>query len=291
MYAGGELYPGFSLSIGRTRQWLIASEERSKLWYFLFSAQYDMPRMGKLEFFHNLKFVRDNISDNLVQWVQRPGTVGGLQPFDDPLLARNTTINESFVGYTYTRDNLTFRNKFRFDNYHQRGDAKDLVDNTTFVGLINKADYPFKVGPTLTLIPRWKSMWRKRTQARAAQLPVNELSEILSLSAVFPVLTRSRVEVGVETIFFRNGVKQPDPLPPEYVDDFTGKVFTMQYTNRVQYQGYSIIANLGFQVNNLSYVNLKDLNVSNTTAFVELFAGIEDERLGGRPADRRGAGY
>ena len=122
-------------------------------------------------------------------------------------------------------------------------------------------------------------------------MEINELSEIFSLSAVFPVLTRSRVEVGVESIFFRNGEPIPKPLPPEYVDDFVGKVFTMQYTNRVQYQGYSIIANLGFQVNNLTYSNLKDLNVSNTTAFVELFAGIEDERLGGRPADRRSADF
>lgn len=290
-YGGAELYPGFALSVGRSRQWLIAGEERSKLWYFLVSAQYDMPRLGKLEFFHNLKFVKDDIPDNLVQWVQRPGTVGGLQPFDDPMLASNAVINESFVGYTYIRDNLTFRNKFRFDHLNQQGAAKDLVDNSTFVGLINKADYPLKAGPTLTLIPRWKSMWRKRTQARASQLEVNELSEIFSLSAVFPVLTRSRVEVGVESILFRNGVKQPDPLPPEYVDDFTGKVFTVQYTNRVQYQGYSIIANLGFQVNDLNYVNLKDLDVSNTTAFVQLFAGIEDERLGGRPVDRRGADF
>ncbi|MGB0605902.1 MAG: hypothetical protein ACPGRY_13145, partial [Candidatus Latescibacterota bacterium] len=141
------------------------------------------------------------------------------------------------------------------------------------------------------IIPRWKSMWRRRTQPRPALLEINDLSEIFSISAVFPVLNKSRVEVGVETIIFRNAEKIPDPLPPEYVDDFVGKVFTAQYTNSVQYQGYSITSNIGFQVNDINYGNLKDLDVSNTIAFIELFAGIEQERLGGRPAERRGWGF
>ena len=41
--------------------------------------------------------------------------------------------------------------------------------------------------------------------------------------------------MGIETILFRNAEPIPDPLPPEYVDDFVGKVFTAQYTSRVQY--------------------------------------------------------
>ena len=132
---------------------------------------------------------------------------------------------------------------------------------------------------------------RRRTQPRPSQLEINDLSEIFSISAVFPVLSKSRLEVGVETIIFRNAEKIPDPLPPEYVDDFVGKVFTAQYTNSVQYQGYSITSNIGFQVNDINYGNLKDLDVSNTIAFIELFAGIEQERLGGRPAERRGWGF
>ena len=131
-------------------------------------------------------------------------------------------------------------------------------------------------------------MWRKRTQPRTIQLEINELSEIFSLSAVFPVLTRSRVEVGVEAVIFRNAEEIPDPLPPEYIDDFIGKVFTVQYTNRVQYQGYSITSNVGFQVNDINFANLSDQDVSNTIAFIELYAGLEEERLGGRPAERRG---
>ncbi len=131
-------------------------------------------------------------------------------------------------------------------------------------------------------------MWRRRTQPRAAQLELNELSEIVSLSAVFPVLNRSRFEIGVEATLFRNAEPIPDPLPPEYVDDFVGKVFTGQYSSSVQYLGYNIISNVGFQINDINFSNLKDLDVSNTIAFVEIFAGLEEERLGGRPAARRG---
>jgi len=291
LYGGGEIYPGVNLTIGRNREWLIAGEERNKSLYFLLSAEKDLPRIGRFEVFHMLKFVEDDIPDNLLQWVQRPGTIGGLQPFDDPLIAQDVMVNQSFVGYTYEKGDLTFKNKFRMDHFKQRGQAKDRFDNSSFIGIINKADYPFDVGRSVTVIPRWKNMWRKRTQPRPAQLEINELSEIFSISSVFPVLTRGRVEVGVEAIIFRNTEPIPDPLPPEYVDDFLGKVFTVQYTNRVQYQGYSIISNIGFQVNDINFSNLKDLDVSNTIAFIELFAGIEQERLGGRPAERRGWGF
>ena len=291
IYGGGELYPGVNITAGRNREWLIAGEETSEALYLMVSALRDVPGTGKFEVFHVLKFVEDTISDNLLQWVQRPGSIGGLQPFDDPLITEDTMVNQSFVGWKYTRGNLTFMNKLRFDHFKQRGAAAARLDDSSFIGLINKADYPVEIGRNITLIPRWKNMWRKRSQPRTSQLEINELSEIISLSAVFPVLTKSRVEVGVEAILFRNAEAMPDPLPPEYIDDFIGKVFTLQYTNRVQYQGYSITSNVGFQVNDINFGNLQDLDVSNTIAFIELFAGLEQERLGGRPAERRGWGF
>ena len=287
-YVGGEIYPGVNLSVGRSRTWLISAAERNKMWYAILTAQKDVPRVGRVEIFHMLKLVKDNIRDDLLQWVQRPGTVGGMQPFDDPLLAQDAMINQSFVGYAFKSGNLNFINKFRLEWIKQRNDAADQFDDTSFIGLINKADYRFEVRDGVFLVPRWKSIWRKQTQARASQLEINELSEIFSLSAVTPVLSKSRLEVGIEAIVFRNGVKIPDPVPPEYVDDFVGKVFTAQYTSRVQYQGFSITSNVGFQINDINFSNLEDLDVSNTIAFIELFAGLDDERLGGRPADRRG---
>ncbi len=286
-YGGAEAYPGLNISVGRSREWLISADQRSDMWYAILSAQRDTPTAGTVELFWMIKSVKDDISDNLLQWVQRPGTVGGLQPFDDPLITRDAMVNQTFLGYTLERGNLTFRNKVRFDHFRQRDDALGL-DNSVFLGVINKADSPFEVGDGIIITPRWKSMWEKRTRPRKSQLEKNELSEIISLSAVFPTLTKSRIEVGVEAIFFRNGEPIPDPLPPEYTDDFVGKVFTAQYSNKVQYLGYNIIANIGFQINNISFNNLEDLDVSNTTAFIELLAGVEEERLGGRPATRRG---
>ena len=279
IYGGVEIYPSFNVTVGRNNEWLIGGEERSQALYMVISALRDVPGAGKFELFHILKFVEDNIADNLLQWIQRPGSIGGLQPFDDPLITEDTIVNQSFVGWKYTHGDLTFMNKFRLDHFKQRRAAAERFDDSAFIGVINKADYPVEIGRNVTLIPRWKNMWRKRSQPRASQLAINELSEIFSLSAVFPVLTKSRVEVGVEFTLFRNAIEIPDPLPPEYIDDFIGKVFTLQYTN------------VGFQVNDINYTNLKDLDVSNTIAFIELFAGLEQERLGGRPAERRGWGF
>ena len=130
-------------------------------------------------------------------------------------------------------------------------------------------------------------MWRRRTAAFGGQLELNDLSQIVSLSGLFPLLTHTHLEVGVEGVLFRN-YEPVDRLSPDYVDDFVGKVFTAQYTNRVAYMGYDIIANIGFQVNDINFKELKEFDVSNSTVFVQVFGGITQERLGGRPTDRRG---
>ena len=288
VYMGGDVYPGVALTLGRSRQWLISATERSKVWYLLLTSRKDVARVGRFEVFHMLKFVRDNIADNLIQWVQRPGTLGGMVPFDDPLIAQDAMVNQSYVGYTLTHKNMTLRSKLRFDHFKQRGDSKEGIDDSSLLGMIIKADYPFSAGQNVVITPRWKSMWRRRTQPRPGQLELNELSEIVSLSAVVPVLSQSRVEVGVEGTLFRNTKSIPDPLPPAYVDDFIGKVFAIQYSSIVPYQGYSMTVNVGFRVDDTDFSNLSDLDVNNTLAFFEVFAGLHESRLGGRPVERRG---
>lgn len=287
VYVGSDVYPGVALTVGRSRQWIIAAAERSKAWYLLLTSRQDMARVGRFELFYMVKTVRDDIADNLIQWVQRPGTVGGMVPFDDPMIARDALVNQSFLGYTLARGNITFRSKLRFDHFKQRGESKKALDDNSFFGLILKADYPF-AARNVTITPRWKSMWRRQTQPRPTQLEINELSEIISVSAVIPVLSRSRVEIGVEGILFRNAKAIPDPLPPTYVDDFVGKVLTVQYTSLVPYLGYSLTANVGFRVDDTNFSNLSDQDVSNTLAFFEVFAGLQESRMGGRPAERRG---
>ncbi len=291
VYGGSEIYPGVNVTVGRSREWIPAGEARSKMWYSLVSLSRDHPRLGLIELFHMLKSVSDDIDDDVVLWAQRPGSSGGLRPFSDPSISRDTVVNEGFVGHTYVAGNLTVRNKLRLDHFRQRGDEADRLDNSFFLGLINKADRPFEVGDGIIVTPRWKSMWRKRTPSHASQLDINELSQILSLSGMFPLLSHSSIEVGVEGVLFWNSEPIPDPVSPEYVDDFVGKVFTAQHSNRVEYLGYDIIANVGFQVNDINFDNLTDFDVSNTIAFVEVFAGLEQERQGGRPTQRRGYLY
>ena len=290
LYGGGEIYPGLNVTIGRSREWLPAGNERSEMWYSLLTLSRDHPRLGRVELFHMLKFVADDIADPVVLWIQRPGSSGGLRPKSDPLIAGDTVVNEGFAGHTYVAGNLTVRNKLRIDHFRQRGDAAEKLGNSLFLGLINKADRPFEVGDGIIVTPRWKSMWLRRTQGRESDLD-NNFSQILSLSGMFPLLSHSSIEVGVEGVLFWNSEPIPDPLPPEYTDDFVGKVFTAQHSNRVEYLGYDIIANVGFQVNDINFDTLTELDVSNTIAFVQVFAGLEQERQGGRPTQRRGYLY
>lgn len=287
-YWGVEILPGVSLTIGKNRQWLVAVGRRSESLFVLTSALRDMPRRGRLEVFHMLKVVKDDIPDPLLQWRQFPGTMGNLQPFQDPLIMQNVVVNQCFIGYTFLKEDLTFRNKFRLAHVNQRGRFRERLNNSLFLGLINKIDYPFRIGEDVFLIPRWKSQWKREIPSVKTQLQIHEWTQIISLTAVFSVLTRSRVEIGVENLLFYNFRPIPDPLVTEYKDDFVNKVFAVQYSERADYQGYNILSNIGFQIRDFHFAHLSDLDTSEFVFFVEVIAGLERERAGGRPAERLG---
>lgn len=286
VYGNYEVFPGLSLTIGDNRQWLMAAGEQSKALYLLLSALQDLPRAGRLEIFHMLKIVEDDIPDDLVQWRQFPGTLGSLQPFRDPLIMQDSVVNQSFIGYTLVKGDLTYRSKFRLDHIKQRGQSRDHFNNDLFLGLINKVDCPLRIGEKLILIPRWKSVWKKRCPAERHSLQIHEWTQIISLTATFPVLSRSRIELGLESSFFSNLQSVSVALASEYEDDFIDYIWAAQYTERAEYQGYDVFANIGFQIRDIHFSHLDHLNTHNSVFFIEITAGLERESLGGRAVER-----
>ena len=73
------------------------------------------------------KASRDDIPDDLVQWVQPANTRGGLRLVTDPLPAPHTWINTTWLGFDYTRiPGLVIENKLKWQFYHQLDGALDL---------------------------------------------------------------------------------------------------------------------------------------------------------------------
>ncbi len=282
LYLTQAVWPQVHITAGRSRQRLLAGDGVNKQWYGLLSAAWDRPGGGRFEVFQMLKKVRDSIRDDLVLWNQQPGTEGVMVPYVDPLVGIDGLVNQAYLGYAYGKGGLTMRHKIRLDRYGRKNGPA-----TTLVGLVDKADYRWDTAGGSTLVLRWKSAWRRRRDPGRPITKTDQVSQIGSFTLALPFLSRSWIEVGVEGHFFRN--RRPLPAVPssQYSDDFSARALALQYTNRGQFQGYNIIAHVGLLQQQTAYVHWDQLDVSSAIAFIEIFAGLGEDSLGGRPAQRR----
>ncbi len=272
LYGGVEIVPNVKVTLGYLNERMIHTDQRSKSTYALFTLERNWGGLGRLRVFDNIRAVRDNIPDNLFQWVQSPGTIGSLQPFDDPLLAKNTLINTAYTDFYYTQiPHLNVINKVKYEVYHQRSKSQELRD-THFIGIISKLDYSLEIRDRLSFIPKAKIMYRKRTQPTKELLNIDDIIGTVFLISKFPVLRHSWVEVGLEYSSFSNRIPLPEKPSPSYVDDFRSSVFCIQFSNMIDYLGYNLTTNMGFQIERKRFKTLTKFNSVNTSAFIAVYA-------------------
>ena len=274
-HGGVEIYPDVRLTLGGSKEWLLASDGTARSSYALFTLDKDIAKLARLEVFNCVKRVRDNIHDNIFVWVQLVGTRGGSKPFDDPMLCRNTLVNTSFLRFTYTRfPRLNVINLIKYESYDQR-DSKYGLTDSHFLGVINKADYTLGLGKETWVSLRAKNLYRKKTQPTKEILDIDESAEILSLLVKFPVLTNTTVEIGAEGTLFYNRIALPEFPPPDYEDKYSAYVLGFEASNKVHYLGYMFFTNAGFRFERRFYRHLKEFDVTKTSVFLTMYASME----------------
>ena len=266
VYVGGHIVPDIQLTVGRQHEWLLAEDRRNATNYVLFTFDKDYAGLGRLRLFENFKLAKDNIPDNLYQWVQPSGSRGLQQRIPDPLAARNTWINATFLGFDYTgmRD-INIINKVKFELWDQRASVEGLRNTRRFFGLINKADYTLRLG-NLSLQPRIKNEFRLETPVLQTEPKRKEDALFFILMTKFPVLRKSSLELGVEFSVFR---QLQDPVPAGLQDDYEELVSALQLSTTVDYLGYKLTTQIGMRVG-------RKLGEKTTTvSFVTAYAGME----------------
>jgi hypothetical protein len=274
LYVGAELTPGTKITVGRLDEKLISRGNRSKSTYGLFTYEDEFPRYDvKIRFMEFLRFVKDDIPNDLIQWVQNPFSSGGMQDVPDRLIAQNTTVNSTYLAFSLNRlQPLNISGKFKWDHYFQHDEQAKDTRNESFTGFILRADYPWQALQTLTLIPKWKQTLTRRVPTDRLELRRSELSEIFFLMGVYEIIPGSfYVESGVEWEIIHNLRKKPDPAPPSFVEDFNTLTLATQLTNKSDYQGYILTANVGVRVQRQ---NFKAGSETNFLSFVTVFAGL-----------------
>ncbi|MBI4531443.1 MAG: hypothetical protein HY709_07950, partial [Candidatus Latescibacteria bacterium] len=288
VYGGVEIIPGAKAYVGHAREWLWSDDSRSRDIYTLLTMDKDDVRWGRLQVFAHLQLVKDNLPDDQLLWAHVPGTVGSSRMFRDPLVAQNTLIHTAFVGYSTRISHLSITNKIKHESYMQRGDnfigvgrvgvVPEKLKDASFLGVINKVDYPFTITEDLQVWPKWKSMYRRRTPfaKRGLEETLTQQKDVHDLSEAFFLISRYRlvppnfwVEGGIElTKFF--GILDEPGSP----GDFLGIVYALQLSIAQDYLGYRVRVNIGLENERRRF---SGSTKTNTQSFISLHAGTGEE--------------
>ena len=274
VYGGIFLWPDVRLTVGRQHLREIADDGHSKADYAILTADHAFS-WARLRFFGDVRRVKDDIEDDLLQWVQLPNSRGELLPRRDPLPARNAVVSTTWLGLNLTRFSaLKLRNIAKWQWYHQRDESVQLRlrgqrREGYFFGIINKAEYRVQLG-RLTLIPAWKSEFRRESPIDRRTPRRLELSEIFILMSRLPVFLSSYIEGGIEHHRFS---QLRDPTPPGYEDSFHETTLVGQLTNISDYQGYRLTTVLGFDMTR-RYFEVEGTR-TRTRGFLTVYAGVE----------------
>ena len=269
VYGGVHLIPDVTLMAGVLREGLVSSDQQNNATYLLFTLDRNTPRWGRFRFFEMLKSAKDDIPNDLLQWLPNANIRSGESTkLEDPLIAPDTWVNSLWLGHDYQTRGLTTKNFLKYEFYRQRKDRDQrellgLRKQDYFFGLINKVSYRFNLGP-VWVEPRWKSEFRKQTFDLTSRDEREELAEFSGFLLGAPLLNHTNFQSGLEYTYF-NDLKRDS-------NDFNGIAWAVQITNVSAFQGYSITTHLGMQIDRRALREQKARTL--TRSFITLYAGL-----------------
>ena len=270
VYGGARLTEDVQVTVGRLSEDQISSDRRSRATYGLFTGTWRFPGLD-ISLFEKVKFVKDNIREDRVVWVDPTG----MTDFTDPLVNQDTFVNSFYATAEYTSiPNLAVSGKLKQEHFVQRGDEEDVKRNHSFLGLINKADYRMVVSEAITFWPKWKSTFRRVVPTERALSTSRDLEETLFLVARYELMRGTWIDFGVELSRFENLKKRPTGPAVGFVDDFTSRVFSVLFSNTSAYLGYQLTMNAGVE---LQRQKLKEDTRKESLAFIRVFAATGAE--------------
>ena len=113
LYGGLRLTEQIQLTVGQLREELLSRDRSSEVNYGLITADWRLPGMD-ISVFEHFKFVKDNIPEDRIRWIDPIG----LTDFPDPLDNQDTFVNSLFLRGRYHRiRNLNVAAKLKLRNF------------------------------------------------------------------------------------------------------------------------------------------------------------------------------
>ena len=262
-----------------------------------------------------LRQAEDNIHDHVSQWIlPRPQfgnpveTSGRNEAVVDLLAAEDTWINALAVDWQYSSPrHWGMRHRFKWEFWQQRNaeveflrdeagevvldgegmgivafdplgpDGRNGRGTSSFVGLINKADYLLPPLGRFSISPKIKSEFLREVPFSLNAEEQRSWDLLLFLQASFPLLQMTRIEVGLEQRQFANLLGEEGEMAPgTLTGDFRGTVLALQLTNTRPYLGYNMTTQVGVRYDrrSLEVVGQEAETRTAGVGFISVFAGF-----------------
>ena len=314
-YARVQVNPEMRLMGGFLYQDQRETDRRNETAYGILTYQRAGPSWGALRVYDMLKRAEDTIPDPLSQWIIPELELGSVVeevsgrnvPVPDLLAAEDTWINTFYADWEYKSPRRwATRHRFKWEWWRQRdadvvfaldeagerildaeGNPVELFDplgpegrngrkTSGFIGLIDKIDYAFN-WRQLWISPRFKSEFLRQVPFNRDLVERRSWDALWSLLVRFPLLVSSSVDLGVEQRQFYSLIGDEDKLGAgERTGDFRGTVLAVQLTNRRDYLGYELTAQLGIRYDRRA-IEVVDGDAETRTAglaFLSVFASL-----------------
>ena len=256
VYGGAFVTPDIRATLGLLRVNSLSSARKNHTTYGLITFAHDYPRFGAVRVYNMLKRTRDTIPDDRRQMTPYLGlATGNLANIEDLLPARDTWVNSTYLELDYRpASELKTRTKIKYDLYAQQGDAYErgvgpiLEERTHFFGLINKADYTYRVRG-LEVQPKIKSEYLNQAPFILEGDEREEWTGTGTLLLRHPMLSASSLEAGLE--YHRVAdlmLDEKKALVANRVGatgDSRSLVLAAQWSNVREYQGYTLTTQFG----------------------------------------------
>ena len=297
-YLRAWISPELRVTAGHERVRRPSTGERNRTTYGIVAYEQSLPRLGNITFYDVVKLVKDDIADDLIQWVPGrvvlgtpPGSPGLMKDIRDPLVMQNTFANRVSLGFERFGDaGINTENKVMFEFFRQRDrgmtdrDGREISRNTRRFGLINKLEYVYRIG-RVAFKPRFKhELFMDDTPYSIVKLledPKAERAEwtgIFSTRVEVPLLRRSVIQVGLERLMFRDleqeevsAAERASGLDPgDATGDYRETSVALQLSNSTQYVGYNLMVQIGLRVDRRRIEVFAGRDRSQTLAFTFL---------------------